>query len=512
MSRTSKFILSPGSPAQDDLRRWRKRNMTRDKPYNILFLMTDQHRADHVGFLAGSRFPTPCIDRLAGSVGFSNCVSVNPICTPARTALLTGKYTHQIGTLSMSGDLSLEHPTYLRALQEAGYWTAGVGKFHWMQGWPWNTERGKGHDLVALKDEVKKYGLDYVWEVSGKQLALKNNCDYCEYLRAKGLLEVYRDHVEARGPNSMDPAKTKWTGTPWPFDEDHYVDMVTGREIQRAIDERPSDKPFFIFGSFCGPHKPYDPPVSFLDAVPDDEEEAFLPGEGEMDSQTRARLRGVRRAYKAMIACIDAQVGLIMDKLEQEGLLDSTVILFTADHGEMLGDHNRMSKMQPWRESVVVPTAIRHPEYLVAQTCDSPIEITDLTATILDIAGLDPQQALSKPWPAFHDRVPCRSLMPIVRGETGSIRNYAFSECQGGWQMVQNERWKYIRYLARSPEGAFSEELYDLFTDRHEQRNLVNDPSNAEIRKELEEYRMRVLDCTPPAQTGWAPYPDKNHL
>jgi arylsulfatase len=481
-------------------------HMNKKKPYNILFLMTDQHRADHVGFLPGSRFSTPNIDRIAGSVGFSNCVSVNPICTPARTALLTGKYTHQIGTLSMSGDLSFEHPTYLRALQESGYWTAGVGKFHWMQNWPWGHERGKGHDLVALKNEVKRYGLNYVWEVSGKQLAVRNNCEYCRHLKSRGLLEAYRNHVEARGPNSMDPAITKWSGEPWPFDEDDYVDMVTGKEIVKAIESRPSDKPFFLFGSFCGPHKPYDPPTSFLNGIADIDDEELLPGESEMDSQTRARLRGVRRAYKAMIACIDVQVGRILDKLEHEGILDSTIILFTSDHGEMLGDHNRMSKMQPWRESVIVPTAIRHPEHLDARTCSSPIEITDLTATILDLAGLDPQLALSKPWPAFHDRIPCRSLMPIVSREVERIRDYAFSECSGDWQMVQSEQWKYVRYLNQSSEDITTERLYNLADDPHEQRNVIIESAYAAVREELREYRTRILDSTPPAQTGWAPY------
>jgi arylsulfatase len=484
-------------------------HMNRNHPYNIILLMTDQHRADHVGFLPGSRIATPNIDQLAGSVGFSNCVTVNPICTPARTALLTGKYTHQIGTLDMSGDLSREHPTYLRSLQKAGYWTAGVGKFHWMQGWPWSTKRGKGHDLVALRDEVKKYGLDYVWEVAGKQLAMKNNCDYCEYLKAKDLLDPYRDHVAARGPNAKDPAQTKWSGAPWPFAEEDYVDIVTGREIIRSIDERPADKPFFIFGSFCGPHKPYDPPASFLNAVPINDAAEYIPGEAALDSETRERLRGVRRAYKAMIACIDAQVGLILDKLRHEELLDSTVILFTSDHGEMLGDHNRMSKMQPWRQSVVVPTAIRHPDYLSAQICDAPIEITDLTATILEIGGLNPQQALSKPWPAFHDRIPCRSLMPVVRGEAESIRDYAFSECKADWQMVQTKRWKYIRYLNQTPDGANREELYDLREDTDEQKNRVNDGSCTEILNELREERMRIIDSTPPAQTGWAPYRDQ---
>lgn len=480
--------------------------MTEQNPYNIIFLMTDQLRADHVGFLPDSSFVTPNIDRLAATVGFTNCVSVNPVCSPARSALLTGKYTHQIGTLSMSGDLSQEHPTYLQALQSAGYWTAGVGKFHWMQRWPWHTERGKGHDLVALRDEVKKYGLDYVWEVSGKQLALKNNCNYCEHLKSKGILDAYRDHVEARGPNSKDPAQTTWSGEPWPFDEEDYVDVVIGREIVKAIDSRPAEGPFFLFGSFCGPHKPYDPPPSYLSAVPRDDVTEFIPGNAALDPQIRERLHRVRRAYRGMINCIDRQVGLILDKLEREGLLESTVILFTSDHGEMLGDHNRMSKMQPWRQSVVVPTAIRHPDYLSAQTCHSPIELTDLTATILDIAGENPQQVLSKPWPAFHDRVPCRSLMPIIRGDVKKIRSYAFSECGGLWQMVQTDKWKYIRYLNQTPDGMIEEELYDLLEDPQEQQNLINDPCCAKICDELREERIRIVDSTPPAQTGWAPY------
>ena len=478
--------------------------MSRKKRYNILFLMTDQHRADHVGFLPGSRLSTPNIDRIAEGVGFSNCVSVNPICTPARTALLTGKYTHQIGTLSMSGDLSREHPTYLRALQDAGYWTAGVGKLHWMQG-PWNAGRGAGYDLVALKPEVMKYGFDYLWEVSGKQLAWWNNCDYCEHLKARGLLEQYRDHVESRGKNSPDPAKTTWSGEPWPFDEATYVDVVTGSEIVKAIDARPADQPFCIFGSFCGPHKPYDPPASSLNAIPADDNEPFLPGEDEMDSATRARLRRVRRAYKAMIMCVDTQIGEVIDKLDREGLLDETIVVFTSDHGEMLGDHNRMSKMQPWRESVIVPTAIRHPDHLLGRTCHAPIEITDLTASILDFAGLNPQRALARNWPAFHNRVPCRSLAPIICGDADSIRDYAFSECRGEWQMIQTARWKYIRYLNQSPTASAREELYDLVADPHEQENLIDNRRHLDILDDLRSCRTRTIDATPPAQTSWVP-------
>ena len=480
--------------------------MQSEGKYNIILLMTDQHRADHVGFLPGSKLATPNIDRLAGSVGFSNCLTANPICTPARTALLTGKYTHQIGMLSMSGDLSLQHPTYLQALQRAGYWTAGVGKFHWLQGWPWGTPRGQGYNAATMRPQLEKFGLDYIWEAAGKQLAGANTCDYCLHLQRKGLLADFRDHVPSRGRNSTDPARTSFSGEPWPFDEEDYVDNVIGEQIVKAVEARPADRPFFLFGSFCGPHKPYDPPASFLHAAPEDETDDFIVGDQAMAPELKQRLFRLRRAYKAMIATIDAQVSVILDKLEREDLLESTVIMFTSDHGEMLGDHGRMSKMQPWRQSVAVPTGIRHPAHLAGATCAAPVELTDLTATILDVAGLDPTAALSKSWPAFHDRVPCRSLMPIVKGEAAAVRQHAFSECSGQWQLVQSSGWKYIRYLAGQPAEAAREELYDLARDPDELDNRADDPACREVLAALRLERDRILETTPPAQLAWAPY------
>ncbi len=359
---------------------------------------------------------------------------------------------------------------------------------------------------MALRERIKQFGLDYVWESAGKQLAQANYCDYGAYLHAKGLLDVYRDHIAACGSNAMDPERTCWSGDPWPFPEDDYIDNVTGREILNALDARPADRPFFLFGSFCGPHKPYDPPASYLEQVPLEEIDNFLPGETVMSAEVKQRLYRVRRAYKAMIGVIDHQVGLLLEKLEREGLLDSTVILFTADHGEMLGDHNRMSKMQPWRQSVTVPTAIRHPEYLNSAQCDAPVELTDLTATILDMAGLDARQALAKAWPAFHDRVPCRSLMPIIRGEAGHIRDIAFSECNGAWQLLQSAQWKYIRYLSARVDEPRREELFDLHADPEEQHNLANQPHVQAVLGQMREARTAILDATPPAQTRWAPF------
>jgi choline-sulfatase len=479
---------------------------TATEPLNILFLMTDQHRADHVGFLPGSRFAMPNLDRLADGTAFSNCVTVNPICTPARTALLTGKYTHQIGTLSMSGDLSLQHPTYFQALQRAGYFTAGIGKFHWLQGWPWQRGRGQGHDLVALRETMQGFGLDYVWETAGKQLALRNYCEHAAHLERRGLLEAYRDHIEVEGRNVDQAAKVEFTGKPWPFPEEDYVDVLTGDKILECLRQRPKDRPFCIFGSFCGPHAPFDPPDSYLQQVPYEEVDDFIvDADGALDTAVKKRLWTLRRSYRAMLLAIDAQVGRILAALQADNLLDRTLILFTSDHGEMLGDHQRFQKSTFYRQAVTVPTLVRHPHHLDRRLITSPTEIIDLTATLLDAAGLDWQAELSLPWPAFNNLVPCRSLLPVVRGSATGIRDTAFSECSGQWQMLQTEHCKYVRFLDYPDPDQPRELLFDLEADPGERHNRAADPAQAERLNGFRRRREWLLDRTPTAQLRWAP-------
>jgi choline-sulfatase len=477
-----------------------------ERKRNIILLMTDQHRLDHVGYHGKGRMATPNIDRVAESVGFTGCVSVNPVCTPARCALLTGKYTHQIGMTAMSGDLSLQHPTYPRALQQHGYKTYGIGKFHYLQGWKFGIPIGQGHPLTQIKEEIRQFGFDEVWEASGKQLVSRNYCDYAAHLDSQGLLEEYRKFNERSGKNGKDAESQNFTGEPFPFGEHNYMDIVIGDRIVEAIENRPKDGPFFLFGSFVGPHPPYDPPQSYVDKVPYEEIDDFLPGpKGPLSEEAKKRMYKLRRAYKAMIGIIDEQVGRIFAKLEEEGILDDTVILFTADHGEMMGDHGRVQKQSPHKASATVPAAIRHPDYLRGELNAAPMELTDLTATILDIAGIDPKQALSKDWPAFHDRVPCRSLMPIVSGNDERVRDYAFSECQGNWQMIQTEQWKYVRQLNYDDPDRVPEQLFDLLADPDELHNVIDDPRYAEAAAWCRRRRDFVLDRTPAAQLRWAP-------
>ncbi len=475
---------------------------------NILFLMTDQQRYDCIGYAPNSKVPTPHMDRIAEGMAFLNCQTVNPICQPARTALLTGRYSHQIGTLRMSGDLNFDTPTYPQALQKAGYWTAGVGKFHYLQTWFWNRPMGQGLALTDLRAEMESLGYDYVWQTAGKQQATRNYCDYCAHMEAREQLAAYREWVIGRGANRNFPdAELDKDGDAWPFKEEDHIDIVTGRKIRDAIDARDPQKPFFIFGSFCSPHKPFDPPQRFLDEEPYEEVDDFLPDDANtLTLEQKKTLWRLRRSYKATIRLLDEEIGKIFDKLEADGLLEDTVIILTSDHGEMMGDHYRIQKSSYYRESQNVPLAIRHPHFLNGSRNDQPVEITDVTGTICDLAGLDPQEALSRDWPAFNNQIPCRSLLPVLAGEQSSVRDFAFSEFSDVWKSITTADYKYVKFLEYdSPEEGPEERLYDLRKDPREQVNLVG---QAELSDVLELCRRRlqwVLDQTLPMQHRWAP-------
>ncbi|HEY9078311.1 MAG TPA: sulfatase-like hydrolase/transferase [Anaerolineaceae bacterium] len=475
------------------------------KPLNILFLMTDQLRADYTGWDAQARLSTPNLERIASGIAFSNAITVSPMCTPARSALLTGKYPHQIGLLDTIGDLSLQHPTYLRALQDHGYYTAGVGKFHWLQGWPLlPIPRGSGFDLVSLRERIKQFGLDYIWETTGEELVGRNYCDYTDHLKQRNLLDPYWDFIRRASNWSPIPLEDRYPVNVWPFDEQDHVDVLTGDKILEALDQRPQGQPFFLFGSFCAPHPPYDPPARYLDSEPMDTTDDFIEG-NLLTLRAKQNLHRLRRSYRAMVRLVDDQIGRVLNYLEASNLLESTVILFTSDHGEMLGDHGLLDKGVPYQQSVRVPCAIHHPHYLGLPQNTAPFEITDLTATILEIAGIDPSSALSKNFPAFNNRVPSRSLMPILRGETPRVREFVFSEMSAEWSMIQTASSKYIRYHDSSSPDHPHEAYYNLIADPQECSNLVDDPS---LKAEIDWHRRRlqfILETTPPAQQTWAP-------
>jgi choline-sulfatase len=491
---------------------------------NILLLMTDQHRGDHVGFGRRSRWSTPNIDRIAAEgIGFTGCVTPSPMCQPARAALMTGKYPRQIGMLAMAGDLHPEHPTFTGCLQKAGYHVSWIGKLHLLQGWDWYGKIRGGHDLVHLKPRLREaYGIDHLWEASGKFLIRRDYCDWAAQLRGAGLLAEYYAHLDRCGGGGFQVEAGRVDRViPWPFDESHYCDIAIADQAIAALRSRESPRPFFLACSFCGPHVPYDPPSRFLEGIAPSNDPVVAPAPG-FDGETLAQIHHLQRGYKGMLRCIDEQVGRILAVLAAEGLMESTTLIFTSDHGEMLGDHGLLQKGFPHTASTAIPLAIRHPGAGPRGVNHAPVELTDVTATILDAAGLDPKAALSKPWPAFHDLVPSRSLLPVATGECDRIRDFAYCESDANWhaarpdpdscwQMLVDHRWKYVRRIHRrdsEPENFVRESLFDLEADPDETRDLADDPGHEERLAAFRRNLDYVQATTPPAQTGWAPLVD----
>lgn len=497
---------------------------------NILLFMTDQQRSDQVGY-SGCEGLTPNIDRIASHAYFTGCQTTDPICTPARTSLITGRYCRQIGTLTMAGDLFPQIPTFMQALQRCGYTTYGIGKFHYLQTYPWSTPRGCGMDPVAGVEEMKRFGYDFIWETAGKQQTVGNYCFYGDYLHKKGMLEQVRDFFVECGGRNGDTADHNYDkALPWPFAEEDYIDIVTGRIAREQLERHPAEKPFYMKVSFCGPHKPYDAPQRYLDMFPLEREDDFLLPEGQvLTEEEKETLYRQRRSAKAMIRLIDDQIGEILELLERRDMLKDTLLLFTSDHGDMLGDHYLIQKGVPWRQALNVPLAAWLPGAEKVGQRTGVVELHDIAATILDYAGLEPQEALSRSWPAYNDRIPCRSFLPVLKGERETHRDFAYSECdfteerhedtvfsevlrkRGGggkranaWRCITTEDYKYIRYLDYElGEGPY-EEFYDLTLDPLETENRIADPAYAE---KLREARLRMdytVDRYPAAQLTWA--------
>lgn len=430
----------------------------------------------------------------------------------------------------MSGDLFPQIPTFMQALQKAGYVTYGIGKFHYNQTYPWSTPRGCGMDLVVGEQGEQSFGYDFVWETAGKQQTVSNYCFYCDYLQKKGMLDQVRDFFEqCGGPNGDVPHHNFDKAMPWPFAEEDYIDVVTGRVAREQLSRHPAEKPFYMKVSFCGPHKPYDAPQRYLDMFPLEQEDDFLLPEGQVIAQKdKEALWRQRRSSKAMIKLIDDQIGEILRLLEKRGMMEDTLVLFTSDHGDMLGDHYLLQKGVPWRQAANVPLAIRLPG--AEPTGENPysVELSDLAATILDYAGLDARQALSRSWPAYNDIIPSRSLLPVLRGEADRCRDFCFAESDfteervqgipvtdtpywrgaGGrrsnaWQAIITEKSKYIKYLGYALGEKPYEEFYDLRNDPMETANLIGDPAYSD-QIELARNRLSyMVDHHPAAQKTW---------
>jgi arylsulfatase len=449
---------------------------------NLLFLYADQHRSDVLGSAGNEIVVTPHLDRLAAEgVRFDQAWTEGPICQPARASMLTGRYPDDHGVLgNFAGDCLPEWDTFPRRLQEAGYTTASIGKTHF-DSWPMLAEPG-----TPPPDEewIGSFGFDHVVEEFDRYIHIGDQMTpYMRFLSEHGALETYRDVIR----DNFRGGDRHWNGATSPLPQELDLTCFLADEAQQWIGRQPADRPWFMQLSFVQPHVPLIGDPIWADhysgaqieriarAEPETTNEAwaqhlaFLRKHSHSDLLTDDFVLAGARQYYAMVSLIDQRVGDLLAQLEQSGQLDNTWIVYCADHGEMLGDHGLMAKMNFYRSSVRVPLIVRPPGGTAGRVETAPVQAFDVAATLLDAGSAAPL-----------DGAPARSLIPMVIGEDAS-REAALSMIRmrpglTTWHAVTDGEWR----ATFSADTGDAVELFDLVSDPDEAANRVSDPAAAD--------------------------------
>ena len=421
------------------------------RPPNIVLVMSDQHRADALGCAGNEVVQTPHLDRLASDgFRFERMYCQGPLCKPSRASLLTGRHVGEHGMLWNGGAMPATWATMARALKDRGYDTAVVGKTHFGGGE--RNARALGFDHVV--EEFDKYSH-----------ARENACTpYTRYLEERGLLAEYRAQVRRLdwlGPRA-------WDGETSVVPAEHDLTTFILDRAVSWLEGRSSGRPFFLSLSFVGPHPPFtdDPEWAavYADAPvpppigpriePQDNSWGHYLRElgrfGALMSLPEPRVANTTRHYYGQVSRIDDAVGRLCAVLDELGHGPDTWVVYTSDHGEMLGDHGLWNKAVFYLPSVLVPGIVRPPDGGVGVVVPDPVESIDLTATIIELAG-----AVLP--------VCGRSLLPRLRGDTMEPRPATSELAALGHHllMVATDRHRYT-YDRATGEAC---ELFDLADD-----------------------------------------------
>jgi arylsulfatase len=411
-------------------------------PPNLLFLFPDELRGDWIE-PGGVAVRTPNLRRLSGQgVRFTKAVTPSPLCAPARACLASGKEYDRCRVTGNDISYPLGQTTFYQLLRNAGYHVMGCGKFdlhkpdlHWgtdgrrlIQDWGFS----EGIDNEGKWDAIRSF------QKNGKPMG-----PYLNYLQTRGMLQAHIDDFEKRRAHNAT--------FPTPLSDEDYTDNWIVRNGLQLLDQAPKGKSWFLQVNFNGPHSPWDITARMEKAW----RGASFPTPNRSQEFTAEEHQKIRQNYAAMIENIDRAVGSFLDKVRERGELDRTLVVFSSDHGEMLGDHNRWSKSVPYQPSVGIPLVVWGPGVRKNICCDQPATSMDLTATFLDYAGIQRPSDMDS-----------RSLRGFLEGKPYRWRPHVLCGL-GKWRMVTEGRYKYIRGFEDTPL------LFDLKNDPLENENIA---------------------------------------
>ncbi|MCM8784816.1 MAG: sulfatase-like hydrolase/transferase [Candidatus Omnitrophica bacterium] len=425
---------------------------------DIIIFMPDQLRSDCIGAYGNKIIKTPNIDKIAEEgVVFKNAYTVSPLCMPARASFVSGLYPHQHGIWKNKGALPAEDETFFHHLQKNGWFVGYIGKSHFYE--------HKNFHMKIMEDYMRKRGIDYVHETTGPHATVKTDSYMTDYLKEKGLLEIFRDDYRKRNKFSTHPS---------PLSEEDYLDSYVGKKVCEFLKEYCFEKPLCLFVGFPSPHEPWDPPGRFSKMYsPDDMPEEIkdkkldekLPEKTKkiieknrksFEGLTSEIIKKIRACYYGKISLVDYWIGEILKIYYEKREPDQLIIIFWSDHGEMLGDHYLLYKSVFYEQSVKVPLIIKWPgknDYL-RKNSEKIVEIIDVFPTLLYGLGIKKSE-----------REVGENLFEEKKKNFALSEIYAFDMFQ---YMIRTENYKGI--FDKEKDCLF---LFDLKNDPYETKNLA---------------------------------------
>ena len=433
---------------------------------NVLFLIADDLNNDLGAY--GAPVRTPNIDKLAArGAKFDRAYTQYPLCSPSRSSLLTGRRPNATGVLVNPGKNPMS-PHFREKLPDAvtlpqlfrtnGWFAARIGKLY----------------HYGVPNWIGTGGLDDIpsWDLT---------------INPRGHDREVHDRIFSLRPGQFG-ATLSWLADGGPDSE--QTDGIAAAEAVRLLERfKRNNQSFFLGVGFYRPHTPYVAPKRYFDMYPRDRielprlsdadrsrspEAAYRSSFKEQDDMSDDQRRDAIQAYRASITFMDAQVGHVLDALDRLGLANSTIVVFTSDHGYHLGDHGLWQKMSLFERSARVPLIIAAPGAKArGATVRGLAGLVDLYPTLADLAGLKPTTPI--------DGV---SLAPMLQDPAATVQDAAFTQARNGYA-VRTDRWRYIEWNG-AEQGA---QLYDMEKDPGETTNLAADPQHAAVVKDL---RVRV--------------------
>ena len=457
------------------------------RPKNVLLLMSDQHRQHALSIDGNPVARTPNLDALARSgMRFQHCYTPNPVCTPARASLLTGLYTHHHRSYNNSTPLPFEMKTMGHYFHDAGYMTALIGKMHFV--------------------DAQTHGFDYHLDFN----------DWFQYLGPK--TKLYAD--ELGYPNSgsgLPQINDLWRdyGDPWkdvripdgrkgrvavgrvsPMEEKDHFESFVARESIRFLKEHGKRQPFLLISSFLKPHDPFMPAARFasmfraedmklpktwkkadFSRLPREIRESIAANKPTPELNTPEGAKQNIAMYYANLAQMDDALGRVTAALRELGLENDTIVLYTSDHGDMLGEHGMWQKFVFFEPSVGVPLLFRVPGMTTpGARCENLVSLVDVLPTLGELCGIS---------------------VPKLDGAglTGSLREpgrdthaTVFSEYN-----LNNPRAKYMIRTGDYKYNFYTHDVDELYNLRNDPDEMVNLAGHADHKNKVAELRERLF-------------------